>query len=98
MESNDAGLQLEAGVELGELREIDVGGLPSAVPVRRTGESKSPAKRLKWGGGALFFFRRLLNPSELLSARTEPQKSKNRQPEFSDHQSNFFSAYHSHHA
>ena len=45
MESDDAGLQPQTGVEPGELREIDGGG-----------GSESPAKRLNGAGGALFSF------------------------------------------
>ena len=46
MELNDPGLQLETGVEPGELREFDA-----------SGGSESPAKSLKRGGGALFSIR-----------------------------------------
>src|SRR5450756_1940052 len=46
VEPDDAGLQLETGVEPGELRETDAGG-----------GSESPAKSLKRGGGALFSIR-----------------------------------------
>ena len=64
----DYGLQPQTGAEPGELRETDVhpsqncfggrgGAPPSAVLLRRTGGSESPAKSLKRGGGALFSFR-----------------------------------------
>ena len=52
----------KAGVEPGELREIDGGGPPSAVLLRRTGGSESPAKRLNGGGTPFFSIVHPLNP------------------------------------
>jgi hypothetical protein len=56
VEPDDAGLQSQTGLKPGKLREINGVGLPSAVPVRRTGGSKSAAKRLNRGGGPFFSF------------------------------------------
>ena len=53
--ADDPGLQPQTGAESGKLREIDGGGLPSEVFVRRTGGLESAADGLN--GRAKPFFR-----------------------------------------
>jgi hypothetical protein len=89
VELDDAGVQPQTGAELGKLREIDVGGLPSEVLVRRTGRSKNPSKRLNWGGGALFSFAGSLILPDRRPHEPNLRKVKNRRPEPSDRRSNF---------
>jgi len=65
VEPDDPGLQLEAGVEPGELRETD-----------GRGGGESPAKRLKWAGGV--FLRRYcrMHPGGCADGLESPPKKQ----------------------
>jgi transposase len=74
MEPDDSGLQPQTGPQPGELREINGGG-----------GRKSPAKGLKSGGGALFWFgANHIGPS-CCPHRCGLDPAKNRRPKLLDH-------------